>query len=386
MPINTNARACLFAFLTALLLIIPGQQAQGQVLEDVRVFGYFQSHFSHVDGDAILIPENIPTTDQRNTFNQQQLNLLFAKDLTDGFSAFANVELTNSFSSKDGWGSVKLEEAWVRYNHSSALNVKAGLQIPTFNNLNEIKNRTPLLPYIIRPSVYEAGFDDVLPTRVFVPQQAFVQVYGAIPLGGARFDYSVYAGNQDAFITDTTRVTAVTGTDTTQALMVGGRLGVRKRGLKLGLSGTVDEDNLSFLGLGAIPRFRLGADLSFTFKRFFFEGELIAIRYNPTDLQQTFLNLLAQNTRLLGDNLNKFFYYALLGYNITDKWFVYAYRDYMEDQVIAALRGGFDALAVGGGYKPVDPVVIKAQGIYAETNKKDLYKGNFLLLGVSVLF
>lgn len=381
-----NVRVLTFAFLTALLLAVPGRQAKGQVLEDLRVFGYFQSYFSHVDGNTILLTRNIPATDRRNTFNQQQLNLLFAKDLADSFSAFANVELTNSFSSKDGWGSVKLEEAWVRYNHSSALNVKAGLQIPTFNNLNEIKNRTPLLPYIFRPSVYEAAYDEFLPTRVFVPNQAYVQVYGGIPLGGTRLDYSVYVGNQDAFITDTTWVSAVTGVDTTKALMVGGRLGLRHRSLKLGVSGTTDNDNLDFLGLGAVRRFRLGADLSFTFERFFFEGEFIAIRYNPTDLQQGSLSLIAQNTPLIGNDLDKFFYYALLGYNITDKWFVYAYRDYMDDQVIRVLRGGFDVLAGGGGYKPVDPVVIKIQGTYTETNKKDHYKGTFLLIGVSVLF
>ena len=299
MSINTNARALTFVFLTVLLLLVPGKEAQGQVLEGLRVFGYFQSYFSRVDGDALLVPENIPATDRRNTFNQQQLNLLFAKDLTDSFSAFVNVELTNSFSSKDGWGSIKLEEAWVRYNHSSALNVKAGLQIPTFNNLNEIKNRTPLLPYIFRPSVYESAYSEFLPTRVFVPNQAYVQVYGGIPMGGTRLDYSVYAGNQDAFITDTTMVSAVTGVDTTTALMVGGRLGLRKRSLKLGVSGTVDKDNLSFLNLGAVRRFRLGADLSFTFKRFFFEGEFIAVRYNPTDLQQSFLTLISQNTELI---------------------------------------------------------------------------------------
>ena len=103
-------------------------------------------------------------------------------------------------------------------------------------------------------------------------------------------------------------------------------------------------------------------------------------------MQQSFLTLISQNTELIGDNLNKFFYYALLGYNITDKWFVYAYRDYMEDQVIEALRGGFNAVIVGGGYRPVDPVVIKLQGGHAKTNTKDIYKGTFLIAGVSVLF
>ncbi len=61
--------------------------------------------------------------------------------------------------------------------------------------------------------------------------------------------------------------------------------------------------------------------------------------------------------------LNKFFYYALLGYTITDTWFVYAGQNYMEDQVIVFLGGGFTAPVFGGGYRPVDPVVIKAQGI-----------------------
>ena len=372
--------------LAALTSLFPGNRAQGQVLEGLRVFGYFQSSLSHIDADAVILPDFIPTKDERNSFNQQQLNLLFAKDLSDSFSAFANIEITNSFSSQNGWGAMKLEEAWVRYNYSNALNIKAGLQIPTFNNLNEIKNRTPLLPYIIRPSVYESAYSEFLPVRVFVPQQAYVQVYGRIPLEGVRLDYSLYAGNQDAFITNTVSLSATPGIDTTNALMAGGRLGFRYRSLKVGASGTIDNDNLSFLGLGKARRFRLGADLSFTFKRFFFESEMIAVRYTPSDLQQSLLNVISQNTPLIGNNLNKFFHFVMLGYNISDKWLVYATRDYLDDQVIRVLRGGYNAMGAGVGYKPIDPVVIKLQGIYPKTINKDLYNGIWLLAGVSILF
>ncbi len=72
--------------------------------------------------------------------------------------------------------------------------------VPTFNNLNEIKNRTPLLPYIFRPFVYEASVFDLFPVNELVPEQAFLQVYGFIPAGEVKFDYAVYVGNGSEYI------------------------------------------------------------------------------------------------------------------------------------------------------------------------------------------
>ncbi len=163
MRITTNARVAIFAFLTVLLLLAPGREAFGQDLEDLRLFGYFQGRLLYSNEEGV--PEG---PEQKAGFTLQQLNFMFAKDFGSDFSAFGNVELTNSFSTENAWGSLKLEEAWMRYNHSSSFNVKAGLQIPIFNNLNEIKNRTPLLPYVGRPSVYETAFSELLPISVFV--------------------------------------------------------------------------------------------------------------------------------------------------------------------------------------------------------------------------
>lgn len=382
MRITTNARATIFAFLTVLLLLAPGREAFGQVLEDLRLFGYFQGRLLYSNEKGV--PEG---PEQKAGFTLQQLNFMFAKDFGSDFSAFGNIEMTNSFSTENTWGSLKLEEAWMRYNYSSAFNVKVGLQIPIFNNLNEIKNRTPLLPYVGRPSVYETAFSELLPISVFVPQQAFFQIYGALPVLGARVDYAAYVGNQDAFITSAPVGSAIAGSDTTTAKLVGGRLGLRYKSLKAGVSGTIDHDNLSFLSLGEVNRRRLGADLSFTFKRFFFEGELIAVLYDPTELQQATLTLISLTTELLSNNLDKLFYYALVGYHVTDQWFVYAYHDYLEDNVLASFQGGYSVYSVGGGYKPIDPIVVKLQYIRARTNSDLLnYRGNHLFAAVSVLF
>jgi hypothetical protein len=115
-------------------------------------------------------------------------------------------------------------------------NLKLGLSIPTFNNLNEINNRTPLLPYVIRPLVYETSFNEFIPIEEFVPARAFVQAYGFFPFGESKLDYAVFVGNSPNINSDPER--GQTGTDTTATILVGGRLGIRYRELNLGFSAT----------------------------------------------------------------------------------------------------------------------------------------------------
>jgi hypothetical protein len=152
-------------------------------------------------------------------------------------------------------------------------NLKLGLQIPTFNNLNEFKNRTPLLPFIIRPLVYETSFGEFLALKDFVPARAFVQAYGFLPAGETKFDYAVYLGNSPNINTEPTR--GQTGVDTTTAFLVGGRLGIRYGELKLGLSATYDKTN----GL---------ADLADTLHR------------RPAELQELPFTRLGETDRIIG--------------------------------------------------------------------------------------
>lgn len=191
---------------------------------ELRVFGYFQPQFMYQNG-----PEG---EGAYTSFLLQQLNILFQKDLGKGLSSFVNIEAVNSFSTRDGWGSMRIEEAWVRYRTSRAFSLKAGLQIPIFNNFNEIKNRTPLIPYVIRPVVYESSLSSVLNNPLSVPQQAFLQAFGWAPRGSWKFDYAAYLGNTDHVVSsfggpveDIERVNVSAGIDTSAAALFGYRPG-----------------------------------------------------------------------------------------------------------------------------------------------------------------
>ncbi len=275
----------------------------------LRIFGYFQNSLQHWTA--------FTDHPEQNSFGLQQLNLFFQKDISPSWTAFVNFEALNTFSSGRHWGAFNLEEAWVKYGADMRFNLKLGLQIPTFNNLNEIKNRTPLLPYIIRPVVYETSFGEFFPLEEFVPARAFVQAYGFFPAGQTKLDYAVYLGNAPDLNQNPQR--GQTGVDTTIAFMVGGRWGIRYRELKLGLSGTYEKTD-QFVRLASVlrrppsnlrglPITRLGGDLSFNLARFSYESEFI---------------ILDVNTGMPELELDLKFYYATLGYNFSNTLLGYA--------------------------------------------------------------
>ncbi len=274
----------------------------------LRIFGYFQNQFKE---------QGSPRQDREiNTFLVQQLNLFFQKNLSKNWAAFVNFEFLNSFSISRNTGAMSLEEAWVRYRLNRKFNLKLGLQIPTFNHLNRIKNRTPVLPYIIRPLVYEASLSEVLPVDEFIPARAFVEVYGILPARGVKFDYAVFFGNSPNI--STLDDPGQSGVDTTATFLIGGRFGIRYKELKVGVSSTLDKVNgfqdfasrfpAEFSDLEEIPRLRLGADLSYTFGPLWFQGEYIRLQYD-------------EGTQLF--RLDKEFLYATLGWRITEKLQVY---------------------------------------------------------------
>jgi hypothetical protein len=274
----------------------------------LRIFGYFQNSLQHWTAF-----ENHPA---QNSFNLQQLNLFLQKDLSRNWTAFVNFEALNTFSSSRRWGAFNLEEAWVKYEPNMKFNLKLGLQIPIFNNLNTVKNRTPVLPYIIRPLVYETSFGELISLDAFVPARAFVQAYGFLPFGQTKFDYAVYLGNSPNINDDPKK--GQTGVDTTTAFLAGGRLGIRYRELEFGLSATYEKANefIEFADslsrqpaeLQELPLTRLGGDLSYNLANFSFESEFIMV-----DVDEGIPEL----------ELALSFYYATLGYHFTNELFGY---------------------------------------------------------------
>lgn len=378
-------------FLLALVVLLAAPQSAKAQSDDLNIYGYFQTQYTYSKD------QNNGETGGYSSFKVPQLNILFSKNFGSNFTAFVSTEFLNNFDSSEEWGTFRLGEAWVRYDHSNALKVKGGMLIPKFNNLNEIKNRTPLLPYAFRPLVYEQSFT-LFGNADYVPQRAYLQVYGSLPMGGAQFDYAAYVGNSESRYLAGVGDFNEAGTDTTFAKMFGGRVGIRYNSLKIGVSGTIDDTNMRNLdffgntmpiGVGDVTRYRLGADLSFDVRDFFVESEVISVIHNMSDeqdVQWTGLTDQSPVAPFLGEDLDQLFYYGMVGYNITDKLSIHTLYNLISSNRIAIFDKG--AVGWGGGlaYRPVFPVLLKANYTRTWINGDMEYTGNLVMVAASISF
>lgn len=344
-------------FLSLWCVSAPAQAQFGE--SDLRIFGYFQTLFQYQRQDLRDI--------NASSFSLQQLNLFLQKDLAKNWRAFVNVEAVNTFNSKRNWGSLRFEEAWARYRSGVKFNLKVGLQIPTFNHFNEIKNRTPLLPYAIRPLVYESSFEEFVSVDEYLPTRAFIQVYGFLPYEDLKVDYALYVGNSPN-INDSSNW-GQTGVDTTASLMVGGRVGIRFAGLKAGVSMT--RQNTDFFDFATelyggttreyqdIIQRRLGFDVSFALNKLYFESEYISVSY--------------EESKAIA-NVDKDFYYGTLGYELTEAASIYGtYWHTGEDLEIVDFI--ISIWSAGFAYEVNDRTTLKAQ--YARVKASEEVKQAF---------
>jgi hypothetical protein len=372
--------------LTSVSTIIYGQTD----VYGLKLYGFYQTSYIHYD-TKLDYPTGYEKKGTLNSFWFQQMNVFLSKDINDYFSTFVNLEFTNSYSSEKNWGALDIEEAWIRYSKSNLFSVKAGILIPNFNNLNEIKNRTILLPYIFRPFVYESTIGDLIAINAFVPSSSNIEVAGMIPIQDLQLNYSAYMGNsEDSYIQSNASLTnmVISSIDTSKFKLVGGRVGLGYDNLKLGISTTFDKSNKSNLGIGDVSRVRIGADLSFAFSGFKWESEYINVKYSLDDAQSSRLVLLHNFVNpLISTSLDKVFYYGVLTYNITDDLYVYGKYDYLKDKADLSCNG-MKGYSVGGGYKPTDDVLLKVQyqNMSFDNPLAVNFRMNLFLIGASVLF
>jgi hypothetical protein len=406
----------------------------------LRIFGFFQGvafqnyqQLTQVgyrqSGGMIQRFDSVNNTD-RNVFTLQQVNLFLSKDFGSRFSAFVNLEFTDNFASNLGWGSLSLQEAFVRYEGSEYFNVKAGLFLPQFNNLYEIYNRLPLLPYVFRPFIYETQFDAFVSREDFLPTRALLQIYGYIPLGDVNIDYAGYIGNaENTYIFASNSIVRATGLGSnfqapglsTVSLKTGGaRVGVRTGQLKAGVSATLDNDNqrrfnIAIQGTGiTVPannkslaegsnsgdviRTRLGVDVQYNIGPLTIAGEAILVNYTLSQAQRDSLAVwsrpVATPTRAadlsvggIGDNLNKQFFYGTAQYDFTESLYAYATISSLQDNFSTVFRNGIVGFGGGLGYRLIDQVVLKLQyqRISLNSDRATLNQDN-IFAAISVAF
>ena len=341
---------------------------------DLKVFGYFQASFGYrkdLDGPV-----------ENKSFSLQQLNLFLQKELAEKWTIFINFEMVNSFSSFRNWGAHNLEEAWVNYRHSAQFKLKLGLQVPAFNNLNEIKNKTPLLPYIIRPLAYESSFNEIIALDEFAPAQAFVQLHGFVPAKDLKVDYAAFVGNSPNINSDPRR--GQTGVDTTKLFLVGGRLGLRTSNFKLGVSATYDHLDFSHAalvqkypnhGFNKVPRWRLGGDFSLNAGKWMWESEFTQVTYDD-------------NHPML--DVDKKFYYGTLGYHFTERLFAYGGYWFIGANSLPEQDLDIIAPTVGLAYNFSEAIFVKTQygAVRFETSKPVVSsnRADYYYLAISVIF
>ena len=315
-----------------------------------------------------------------------------------------NFEAVNSFSSRKDWGSFSLEEAWVRYSCHNQHSVKLGQFIPVYNSFNVIKNRMPVFPYIIRPLVYEASFDEFLALEEYWPGRAFLQASGWFGRDVGKLEYALYVGNSPNINSDPDE--GRTGADTTDAMLIGGRLGMRHGPLGYGLSYTrasIDIESIdnTFVqinrqttqGLGwrhdsRLVRQRFGWDVSWRGSRFFLEAESTDVDYSghdpapedwdpesrpPVDREHE-IDPGAWSPELreaLQPSLDKLFHYATVGCRPRDQYVLYgSFSRTEEDLLINGMKMVMRVLTFGGAYDVNDRIVLKMQVALDEIDVK----------------
>ncbi|MBN1447803.1 MAG: hypothetical protein JXA28_07715 [Bacteroidetes bacterium] len=403
-------------------LILLGMMAatattNAQVDDALQLFGSMQTIFFHqesrIDTDIPALGFSSSGTETRNTFALQQMDIFLRKEIDADFTAFVDLEFQLNYSSDQRWGSVSIQEAWLNYHLSDAINLKMGLLFPAFNHLNEIKNRLALQPYLFRPLVYERLLSRKFFAEDFIPEHAFFQVHGALPTGNWFVDYAAYAGNAEAsyisrsapdgsIITDLNpNFEFLSGVDPSniKLKLFGGRLGVRTRDeqFKVGLSLTHDYNNLRdstrypghvlsgparrLLGSDA-PRIRVGQDLTGRLGDFWLEFEAIKVLYNLDEADR------------LSIEIEQSFFSGVLGYDIIPEVTTYAtlqYGDYT-----FGLDSDYFLYGFGGAWRVNDAISAKAQFVvYDEQFNDSPSEGStvisqhvcitFVFLGFSIL-
>ena len=377
--------------------------------EETSLFGSLQLIFfnqkSHLMLNQAPPGGDIQLNEERSSFAIQQMDLFLQKQIGQDFTAFVDLEYQLNYSSEHRWGSFSIQEAWLHYAVSDQFGFKIGMLYPAFNNLNEIKNRLALLPYIFRPGVYERLLSRIFLSEDYLPERAFVQLHGGIPLGDVFFDYAVYTGNaegsyishadeNDAPVNDhNSRFEFMTGVDPTEfdLKLFGGRIGIRARDeqFKAGVSFTHDYDNLRdttrypqiYQGpraplRGDARRMRLGGDVSGRVGPVRFEAEAIKVFYDYDAAERA------------GVDLDLDFFYAMAGYSFTDALFVYG--SYEGGAAVFGKRWTHRTVTAGAAYQFNAFVTAKAQYIIYkqfldEALQTDEATLRFVFLGLSLV-
>lgn len=411
--------------------------------ENLSIFGYVQPYVTNFSSSY---PDSTPPGESNYTYNHAgvaQFNLFIANKFSNDLSAMVNLEITNNYSSNKGFGNFNLQEAFLKWEANELVNIKFGMFLPKFNQMFEIYNRTPLLPYLNRPKLYETSSGNLVDIFDILPQKGLVQISGNLNLSeesNLAINYALYINHPtNGYISSPTNDLipgyVAFGQSAVDFFGYGARIGLKYEGLSLGFSITSDKDNKrnyksniankykAYLmdavsdtssqtfydlyssdqtNLGDISRLRIGADFSFKYKGLTLTGEYVKVDAdenaktvsNPNTTVADQLKLWNnENAYFFGKTIDKKFYFVSLQYDYED-YFVYTMYDYLDDGNDPFFFGeeGYSGFSLGAGWNIDSNLVIKGQ--FTKNTAKYNIGDNFIVkfndmsisLGCSIMF
>jgi hypothetical protein len=133
---------------------------------------------------------------------------------------------------------------------------------------------------------------------------------------------------------------------------------------------------------------RLGGDVDYQLAGFTLQGEVISVNEPLTPEQQMTLRFIAQMDPRVGTGLDKLFFYGNLSYDFTDNAYAYVGYECLDNNIGADGPDPVTGYTLGGGFRPIESIVLKAQYFHFRTVIPGIYetsmnRGDF---AVSVFF
>ncbi len=340
-------------------------------------FTWSNTHFTHPT----------PYAHDTTTFALTNLNVYVAKNLTPRWRTLAEVSFNyvpNGSTNADGttfvtsasditdfsrttqWGTIAIERAYIEYDLTPHLTLRAGHWLTPYGIWNT-DHGSPVIIGTYRP--YLIG------EQLFPEHQTGLDAYGTTPVGDYKLGYHATISNgrsETEIVADTDRRPAFGGRLELEAPWAGT--------LKLGASGYFGRSTGATTSATVAPEIfeerAYAIDAQWDHGGLHLQGEAIHRHKDYTDGHRPLT--LAGLPQVDGDDLGM---YALAGYRFTRLWNVMPFA-YYEDYrpLVPGVLGDIKAVNAGLNFRPLATVVLKVQGAYAHGDNSGLLHTNVVLL------
>jgi len=300
----------------------------------------------------------------------------------DGTTTVTTTADATNFERPTEWGGIAIERAYVEYDLTSFLTVRAGHWLTPYGIWNT-DHGSPVIIGAFRPYI--------IGEQLFPEHQTGLDLFGTLPVDEYKLTYHATISNgrnQTEIVSDTDRRPAFGGRLELEAPWSGtAKLGIsgyagRYTGANptLTTSDTATADTVPAPALEAYDERGVGLDAQWDHGGLHLQGELIRRSRSYLDGHRPLTLFGAPQP-----DGTDFGIYALAGYRFSSLWNVMPFA-FVEDYrpLVAGEVKGIKAYNLGLNFRPTSTLVLKLQGSYGHTDSMGLVQGDIFLTTAQV--